>query len=687
MDIRNYFGKKTRCLSKTQKLNESDDDFKPVKRPRRLVRISSSSSSDSTTDHSEIMTYVKNDKHKSKSSKPYALSKESNVSTPAKQMRKLTVKDESSNVEIQPIIEESKQNKMLKIPKSSPKHKKLNESTQESYLVKQAVKNENIESNIDDRRLWVDKYRPMSVSKIIGQQGQKSPLSKLLAWLECWKKPKHDVEGRQFKSVLISGPPGIGKTTTAHLACQHLGFSISDLNSSDTRSKNTLQLELSSATSSFAVVQGQSQVKSSCIIMDEVDGMAGNEDRGGIQELISIIKSTKIPIICICNDRQHTKIRSLANHCFDLRFQRLRKEQIRACLLSILSKEKRKIDNILLDQLIDGCNGDLRQAIHSLHMLLSSANAINMDACSAKETLSMSAFDLCRQIFLPNMNDNPLKITDRMDMFFHDYNLIPLFVQENYPRVSSEKGKNKLTACLAECAAYIALADIMSNSMRSLNNWTLLRTVAMFSSAIPCHLKQGYMSGIINFPAWLGKQSKQNRIKRQLEDTHSHYRIKQTINKTEFRLFAAYPLMQMIYKPVASHGADGLKRSCALAQSAYLQKQDLDNIAEICFDFKIPLDSKLKAAFTKCMKQTHVLYPYQLRDRGKLPAIKENLDFMDGSDTAQSENSSGDEDSEFVKNKVIKRREVTKNNKGAKVSPSERPQKGRRPTKPKKNKI
>lgn len=58
------------------------------------------------------------------------------------------------------------------------------------------------------------------------------------------------------------------------------------------------------------------------IIMDEVDGMAGNEDRGGIAEMILKIKSSKVPIICICNDRQHVKIRSLANHCFDLRFNK-----------------------------------------------------------------------------------------------------------------------------------------------------------------------------------------------------------------------------------------------------------------------------------------------------------------------------------------------------------------------------
>lgn len=38
------------------------------------------------------------------------------------------------------------------------------------------------------------------------------------------------------------------------------------------------------------------------ILMDEVDGCSAG-DRGGIAQLISIIKESKTPIICICNDR------------------------------------------------------------------------------------------------------------------------------------------------------------------------------------------------------------------------------------------------------------------------------------------------------------------------------------------------------------------------------------------------
>ena len=63
--------------------------------------------------------------------------------------------------------------------------------------------------------------------------------------------------------------------------------------------------------------------------MDEVDGMAGNEDRGGVAAIIQLIRAARVPVICMCNDRHHPKIRSLAQYCFDLRINKPRLEQIR----------------------------------------------------------------------------------------------------------------------------------------------------------------------------------------------------------------------------------------------------------------------------------------------------------------------------------------------------------------------
>lgn len=54
--------------------------------------------------------------------------------------------------------------------------------------------------------------------------------------------------------------------------------------------------------------------------MDEVDGMSGS-DRGGVAALIQLIKKTKIPVICICNDKNSTKIKSLRNYCLELSFR------------------------------------------------------------------------------------------------------------------------------------------------------------------------------------------------------------------------------------------------------------------------------------------------------------------------------------------------------------------------------
>lgn len=63
------------------------------------------------------------------------------------------------------------------------------------------------------------------------------------------------------------------------------------------------------------------------LIMDEVDGMSAG-DRGGVADLIASIKISKIPIICICNDRYSQKLKSLVNYCLTLNFRKPTKQQV-----------------------------------------------------------------------------------------------------------------------------------------------------------------------------------------------------------------------------------------------------------------------------------------------------------------------------------------------------------------------
>lgn len=95
--------------------------------------------------------------------------------------------------------------------------------------------------------LWTEKYRPKSYNEIIGN---KAHVDKLVIWLKKWDPQRAPAKSgaaskddiTQYKAVLISGPPGIGKTTTAHLVARLEGWDAIELNASDTRSKKAIEV-------------------------------------------------------------------------------------------------------------------------------------------------------------------------------------------------------------------------------------------------------------------------------------------------------------------------------------------------------------------------------------------------------------------------------------------------------------
>uniref|UniRef100_A0A665WM53 Replication factor C subunit 1 n=1 Tax=Echeneis naucrates TaxID=173247 RepID=A0A665WM53_ECHNA len=491
----------------------------------------------------------------------------------------------------------------------------------------------------DNSLLWVDKYRPRSLKAVIGQQGDQSCANKLLRWLQNWHRNQTRFgkfgggkdDGSGFKAALLSGPPGVGKTTTAVLVCEELGFSFVEMNASCTRSKTSLKEVVAESLNNTSIenfYKGTSQTVTSkhVLIMDEVDGMAGNEDRGGIQEMIGLIRSSKIPIICMCNDRNHPKIRSLANYCFDLRFQRPRVEQIKGAMMSIAFKEGIKIPPPALNEIILASNQDVRQVIHNLSMWSAKDKVMTYESCKsdaarARKDMKLGPFDVCRKVFVSGEGTTHMSLIDKSDLFFHDYSLAPLFVQENYPHVRPAAASGDLKShlvLLSKTADSISDGDLVDRRIRSGQNWSLLPTQAIYASVLPGELMRGYMSQFPTFPSWLGKNSSTNKHSRIVQELASHMSLKTLSSRQAVNLDYLHYLRQLLLSPLQTQGAEGAAQAVQLLDDYQLIKEDVDSIMEISVwggqpDPYSRLDSKVKAAFTRAYNKEVHLTPYSLQ--------------------------------------------------------------------------
>merc|ERR1712071_234645 len=373
---------------------------------------------------------------------------------------------------------------------------------------------------------------------------------------------------------------------------------------------------------SFAHGASTMNGKKRVLIMDEVDGMAGNEDRGGMQELIGLIKSSKIPVICICNDRQHPKVRSLANYCYDLKFSKPRVEQIRGAMMSICFKEGVKLKPEALDEIAAGANQDIRQVLHHLSMLsckektLSTAQA-KIDASRSKKDFKMGPWDVTKKIFSAEEHST-MSMMDKTSLFFQDYSMVPLFVQENYLQVVPAAAKGNTIATLdliARTADSISTTDLIEKVIRSQNAWSLLPVEAMFASVIPGQLMEGRIGGQINFPSWLGKNSRQNKMDRLLQELQLHMRLKISASKRALNLDFLPHVINSIVGPLRRNGSAGVEASVGAMDDYDLIREDLDSLIEVGqwpnrTEIMAGIDGKVKAAFTRAYNKEGLMTPY-----------------------------------------------------------------------------
>ena len=308
--------------------------------------------------------------------------------------------------------------------------------------------------------LWVEKYRPKKIEDIIGNEEAN-------ATFNDWLKSKR----RNKKAILLYGPPGVGKTALVNAAAKEFGFTIIEMNASDTRSEKAINAVAKPATSYVALdnfsTQNQTKGKGNILFLDEVDGIAGNEDRGGVGAIIKIVEEARTPVIMAANDPDVEKLRPLKKVCLLVRFQQIRIPLVIALLQKICLLEHVKAEFEALERIAQNSRGDVRSAINDLQSLGEGTQALTLQdtvmLSSRNKDISMD--DTLRGFF---STKSIAEVSSLLSYSNVDYDDFLLSISDNLPRRYTNPAE------LAAAYNFVSQADIFRGRIGT-EHWFLLK--------------------------------------------------------------------------------------------------------------------------------------------------------------------------------------------------------------------
>nr|XP_060642516.1 chromosome transmission fidelity protein 18 homolog [Anolis sagrei ordinatus] len=202
----------------------------------------------------------------------------------------------------------------------------------------------------------------------------------LEAQLDPQNRPKHKV-------ALLCGPPGLGKTTLAHVIAKHAGYNVVEMNASDDRSPEAFKTRIEAATQMRSVLGANE--KPNCLVIDEIDGAP----TASINVLLGIVNRKAVenesetgsgktkrrkegglllrPIICICNDQYVPSLRLLRQQAFLLNFPTTSQSRLVQRLQEVATHQGMKADPGALAVLCEKTENDIRSCINTLQFLYS----------------------------------------------------------------------------------------------------------------------------------------------------------------------------------------------------------------------------------------------------------------------------------------------------------------------------
>jgi replication factor C large subunit len=226
---------------------------------------------------------------------------------------------------------------------------------------------------------WTEKYRPTATAMLLGNE---EAVEAYKAWMKQWTLSKTPT-----KACLLVGPPGVGKTTLARAAANDFHFRVVEMNASDIRTEKAIKTLLAPARSSTTLDSFSAGIHGNLILMDEVDGVFGREDRGGLGAILTLIKRSPVPIVLTANNVDPERFDDLKKACILIQLVEIRPKLLLMLINHILTKEGRNVPSQARKQVAQESHGDIRSAINDIQAMATSGAVIG----SAERTKELDA--------------------------------------------------------------------------------------------------------------------------------------------------------------------------------------------------------------------------------------------------------------------------------------------------------
>ncbi|MFA5303745.1 MAG: replication factor C large subunit [Candidatus Nanoarchaeia archaeon] len=300
-----------------------------------------------------------------------------------------------------------------------------------------------------------DKYSSKSIKDLVGIDENVEKISDFLKNFKNYKK----------KALLLIGPEGSGKTSSVYAIANSLGFDVLEINASDKRNAENIKSIVGSA----SLQQGLFS-NSKIILIDEVDGLSGNSDRGGVREINLILKSTNFPIIMTANNEYSSKLEGVKQNSTVIKFKKRGYWDIYKLVKLINEAENKGLSTISIKKIASLAQGDVRSAFNDLGNI-----ACDLDVDDLFErSKESSIFDALKIIFKSKTFDSLLTSADNLKNL--EIKDVVLWICSN---IINEYEKPHE---IREAYDYLSMADVFLGRIKRRMHWRFMYYAKMLAT-------------------------------------------------------------------------------------------------------------------------------------------------------------------------------------------------------------